>query len=39
MDEMQGNCRRMMQVTADGTASLDFLDAQGHVVRQFIPGN
>ncbi len=38
---MDGNGRKriVMQVAADGTASLDFLDAEGHVVRRFIPGN
>ena len=38
---MDGNGKKriVMQVTADGTASLDFLDAEGHVVRQLVPGN
>jgi hypothetical protein len=34
-----GRKRIVMQVTADGVPSLDFLDADGHVVRRFIPGN
>jgi hypothetical protein len=37
--DAKGRKRLVMQVTADGTASLDFLDAEGHVVRHFIPGN
>jgi hypothetical protein len=34
-----GRKRIVMQVTGDGAASLDFLDAEGHVVRRLIPGN
>ncbi|HXC96216.1 MAG TPA: hypothetical protein VNU92_10975 [Edaphobacter sp.] len=37
MDD-KGRKRLVMQVTADGAASLDFFDAEGHVVRRFIPG-
>lgn len=38
---MDGNGRKriVMQVAADGAASLDFLDAEGHVVRHLVPGN
>lgn len=35
----RGRKRIVMQVTADGTASLNFLDAEGHVVRSMAPGN
>jgi hypothetical protein len=31
--------RIVMQVNSDGTASLDFLDAEGTVVRHLIPSN
>jgi hypothetical protein len=37
--DAKGRKRIVMQVIADGTSSLDFLDAEGHVVRHFIPGN
>ena len=37
--DANGKRRIVMQVTGDGTASLDFLDAEGHVVRHFLPGN
>jgi hypothetical protein len=38
---MDGNGRKriVMQVTADGAASLDFLDAEGHVARHLVPSN
>jgi hypothetical protein len=36
--DANGRKRIIMQVTAEGAASLDFLDAEGHVVRHFIPG-
>jgi hypothetical protein len=39
LTDAKGRKRIVMQVTADGTSSLDFLDAEGHVVRHFIPGN
>lgn len=35
--DANGRKRIVMQVTADGTASLDFLNAEGHVVRHLIP--
>jgi hypothetical protein len=34
-----GNKRIVMQVTSEGTASLDFLDAEGHVIRHLVPTN
>jgi hypothetical protein len=37
--DAKGKKRIVMQVTADGTASLDFLDAEGHIVRRLIPDN
>ncbi|HEX4021564.1 MAG TPA: hypothetical protein VHX63_10495 [Acidobacteriaceae bacterium] len=37
--DANGRKRIVMQVAADGTASLDFLDAEGHVVRHLIPSN
>jgi hypothetical protein len=37
--DANGRKRIVMQVAADGTASLNFLDAEGHVVRRFIPTN
>jgi hypothetical protein len=37
--DANGRKRIVMQVASDGTASLDFLDAEGHVVRHFIPSN
>jgi hypothetical protein len=37
--DAKGKKRIVMQVAADGAASLDFLDAEGHVVRRFLPGN
>src|SRR5215472_16062388 len=38
---MDGNGKKriVMQVTTDGTASLDFLDADGHVVRRLVPSS
>lgn len=39
LTDAKGRKRIVMQVTADGAASLDFLDAEGHVVRQLIPVN
>jgi len=39
LTDAKGRKRIVMQVTADGMASLDFLDAEGHVVRHFIPSN
>ena len=35
----KGKKRIVMQVSADGTASLDFLDAEGRVVRHLVPSN
>jgi hypothetical protein len=37
--DTKGKKRIVMQVAADGTPSLDFLDADGHVVRHLIPGS
>jgi hypothetical protein len=37
--DANGKKRIVMQVAADGTPSLDFLDAEGHVVRHLIPDN
>jgi hypothetical protein len=37
--DAKGKKRIVMQVAGDGTASLDFLDAEGHVVRSLIPNN
>ena len=37
--DARGKKRIVMQVTADGAASLDFLDAKGRVVKRLIPGN
>jgi hypothetical protein len=37
--DAKGKKRIVMQVAGDGTASLDFLDAEGHVVRSLIPVN
>ncbi|MEO8735988.1 MAG: hypothetical protein ABI380_05575 [Edaphobacter sp.] len=37
--DANGRKRIVMQVAADGTASLDFLDAEGHVVKHVVPGN
>ncbi|HEY6290338.1 MAG TPA: hypothetical protein VI455_02095 [Terriglobia bacterium] len=37
--DANGRKRVVMEVTADGTASLNFLDAEGHIVRRFIPSN
>jgi hypothetical protein len=37
--DANGKKRIVMQVTADGAASLDFLDADGHVVKRVIPGS
>ena len=39
LTDAKGRKRIVMQVTADGAASLDFLDAEGHVIRQLIPVN
>lgn len=36
--DANGRKRIVMRVAADGKASLNFLDADGHVVRSFIPG-
>jgi hypothetical protein len=37
--DANGKKRIVMQVAADGTASLNFLDTEGHVVRSLIPSN
>ncbi len=37
--DAKGRKRIVMQVNADGAASLNFLDAEGHVVRRIIPAN
>jgi hypothetical protein len=37
--DAKGKERIVMQVTGDGTASLDFLNAQGQVVRHLTPDN
>ena len=37
--DAHGKKRIVMQVAADGTPSLDFLDAEGRVVQHLIPGN
>ena len=37
--DAEGRKRLTMQVAADGTASLDFLDAAGHVVRRLSAAN
>jgi hypothetical protein len=37
--DANGRKRVVMQVAADGTVGPDFLDAEGHVVRRFIPSN
>lgn len=37
MDE-EGRKRIVMQVLKDGTASIEFLDSQGTVVKQIVPG-
>jgi hypothetical protein len=37
--DANGKKRIVMQVAADGTPSLDFLDAEGHVVRHLVSGN
>ena len=37
--DANGRKRIVMQVAADGTASLDFLDAEGHVVKHVVPSN
>ena len=37
--DASGKKRIVMQVAADGTPSLDFFDAEGHVVRHFISSN
>jgi hypothetical protein len=39
LTDAMGRKRIVMQVTADGTASLDFLDAEGQSVRRLVPGN
>lgn len=36
--DAKGKKRIVMQVTADGTPTLDFLDADGQVIRRLIPG-
>lgn len=37
--DANGRKRIVMQVAADGTASLDFIDAEGHVVKHVVPSN
>lgn len=37
--DAKGRKRIVMQVTGDGTPSLEFLDAEGHVVKHVIPNN
>ena len=37
--DAKGRKRIVMQVTGDGTPSLDFLDVEGHIVKRVIPGN
>lgn len=37
--DAQGRKRIVMEVAADGTSSLDFLDAEGHVMKRLVPGN
>jgi hypothetical protein len=37
--DANGKKRIVMQVTADGTASLNFLDADGRIVRKLVPSN
>jgi hypothetical protein len=37
--DANGKKRIVMQVAADGTPSLDFLDAGGHVIRHLVPAN
>lgn len=37
--DAKGKKRIVIQVAADGAASLDFLDAQGQVVKRLVPGN
>jgi hypothetical protein len=37
--DAKGKKRIVMQVAADGAASLDFLDAEGHVVKHVVPSN
>ena len=39
LTDAKGRKRIVMQVTADGTSTLDFLDAEGHVARSLIPVN
>lgn len=37
--DANGRKRIVMRVAADGTTSLDFLDAEGHVAKHVVPGN
>jgi hypothetical protein len=37
--DAKGRKRIVMQVTGEGNPSLDFLDAEGHVVRHLIPND
>jgi hypothetical protein len=37
--DANGRRRIVMQVSSDGTASLNFLDAEGHIVRRILPGD
>lgn len=37
--DADGKKRIVMQVAADGTPSLDFLDADGHIVKRVLSGN
>jgi hypothetical protein len=37
--DSQGKKRIVMQVAADGTSSLDFLDAEGHILKRLVPEN
>ncbi len=37
--DAEGKKRIVMQVAADGTPSLDFLDADGHIVKRVLSGN
>jgi hypothetical protein len=37
--DADGKKRIVMQVAADGTPSLDFLDAGGHIVKHIVSGD
>ena len=37
LNDAKGKKRLVLQVAADGTASLAFLDADGHVIRKLVP--